>query len=65
MERAYKDWKGAMDDLWANKHHRLVEEQAARARQEEAARRTQLVNARGQRNQNRLGLIEVKYWGEL
>ena len=43
-ERAYEDWKGAIDDLWADKHHRLVEEQAARARQEEAARRTQLLN---------------------
>ena len=42
-ERPYKDWKGAIDDLWADEHHRLVKEQAARARQEEAARRTQLL----------------------
>ena len=43
-ERSYKDWKGAIDDMWADEHHRLVEEQAARARQEEAARRRQLIN---------------------
>ena len=43
-ERAYKDWKGAIDDMWADEHHRLVKEQAARARQEEAARRTQLLH---------------------
>ncbi len=38
-ERAYKDWKWAINDLWADKHHRqqLLEEQAARARQEAAA----------------------------
>ena len=43
-ERAYKDWKGAIDDMWADEHHRLFEAQAARARQEEAARRTQLLH---------------------
>ena len=43
-DRAYKDWKGAIDELWAYEHHRLVEEQTARARQEEAARRTQLLH---------------------
>ena len=43
-ERAYTDWKGAINDLWADEHHRLVKEQAARARQEEAARRIQLLN---------------------
>ena len=43
-DRAYKDWKGAIDELWACEHHRLVEEQAARARKEEAARRTQLLH---------------------
>ncbi len=40
-ERAYKDWKWAIDDLWADERHRqqLLEEQAARARQEAAAAR--------------------------
>jgi hypothetical protein len=40
-ERAYKDWKWAIDDLWADKHHcqQLLEEQAACARQEAAAAR--------------------------
>ena len=43
-DRAYTDWKGAIDELWADEHHRLVVEQAARACQEEAARRTQLLH---------------------
>jgi len=38
-DRAYRAWKRAIDELWADEHHRLglVEEQATRARQEEAA----------------------------
>jgi hypothetical protein len=40
-ERAYKDWKWAIDNLWADEHHcqPLLNEQAARARQEAAAAR--------------------------
>jgi hypothetical protein len=36
VDSAYRDWKGAINELWADKHHRLclVEEEAARARQE-------------------------------
>ena len=50
-ERAYRDWKRAIDELWADEHHRLclVEEQAARACQEEAARRRQLVDEQAAR----------------
>jgi hypothetical protein len=40
-ECAYKDWKWAINDLWADEHHhqQLLEEQAARACQEAAAAR--------------------------
>ncbi len=50
-DRAYRDWKRAIDELWADKHHRLclVEEQAACARQEEAARHQQLLNEQAAR----------------
>ncbi len=39
VERAYKDWKWAIDDLWVDERHsqQLLEEQAACARQETAA----------------------------
>ena len=50
-EHAYRDWKAAIDDLWEDEHHRLclIEEQAARARQEEDARRQKLLNAQAAR----------------
>ncbi len=50
-DRAYWDWKRAIDELWANEHHRLclVEEQAARPRQEEDARRQKLLDAQATR----------------
>ncbi len=40
-ERAYKDWKWAINNLWADERHRqqLLNEQAACARQEAAAAR--------------------------
>ena len=48
---AYRDWKRAIDELWADEHHRLclVEEQAACARQEEDARRQRLLDAQAAR----------------
>jgi len=50
-DRAYRDWKRAIDELWADKHHRLwlVEEQAACARQEEDARRQKLLDVQAAR----------------
>jgi len=36
------DWKAAIDDLWADEYEALLVEQAARARQEEAAHRQRL-----------------------
>jgi hypothetical protein len=50
-DRTYRDWKRAINELWANEHHRLclVEEQAARARQEEDARRQKLLDAQAAR----------------
>jgi hypothetical protein len=50
-EHAYRDWKAAIDDLWEDEHHRLclIEEQAARARQEEDARRQKLLDAQAAR----------------
>ncbi len=36
-DRAYRDWKVVVDDLWADEYEALLVEQAARARQEEAA----------------------------
>ena len=51
-ERAYTAWKGAIDDLWAYEQHRLVEEQAAHARQEESARaRREEATARARREE--------------
>jgi len=40
-DRAYRDWKRTIDELWADEYHRLclVEAQADRARREEAAAR--------------------------
>ena len=50
-DRAYRAWKRAIDELWADEHHRLclVEEQATRARQEEAARRQKLLDEQAAR----------------
>jgi hypothetical protein len=41
-KHAYKAWKWAIDDLWADKchHQQLLDKQAARARQAAAAART-------------------------
>jgi hypothetical protein len=49
-ERTYKDWKWAIDDLWAEERHcqQLLDEQAARARQEGAAARARQEAARRQ-----------------
>jgi hypothetical protein len=46
LERAYHDWKRAIDNLWADERHRLflLDEEAARARNQEAARRQQLLD---------------------
>ena len=43
-DRAYMDWKAAIDDLWADEYEALLVEQAARARQEEAAHRQRLLD---------------------
>ncbi len=50
-ERAYRDWKAAINDLWEDEHHRLclIEEQAACARQEENACRQTLLDAQAAR----------------
>ncbi len=37
VDRAYMDWKAAIDDLWADEYQALLVEQATCARQEEAA----------------------------
>ena len=42
--RAYMDWKAAIDDLWADEYKALLVEQAARARQEEAAHRQRILD---------------------
>jgi len=36
-DRAFMDWKAAIDDLWADEYEALLVEQAARAHQDEAA----------------------------
>ena len=36
-DRAYRDWKAVVDDLWADEYEALLVKQAAHARQEEAA----------------------------
>ena len=38
------DWKAAIDNLWADEYEALLVEQAARARQEEAAHRQRLLD---------------------
>ena len=43
-DRAYRDWKAAIDDLWGDEYEALLIEQAARARQEEAARHQRLLD---------------------
>ena len=43
-ERAYREWKAAIDDLWGDEYEALLVEQAACARQEEAARRQRLLD---------------------
>ena len=51
-DRAYRDWKMAVNKLWADEHHRLclVAEQASRAcQEEEAARYRQLLNEQAAR----------------
>ncbi len=37
-DRAYRDWKAVVDDLWADEYEALLIQQATCARQEEAAR---------------------------
>ena len=44
MECAYRDWKAAINNLWADEYEALLVEQAAHARQEEAARRHWLLD---------------------
>ena len=44
-DRAYRDWKAAIDDLWADEYEALLVEQAACARQEEDACRQKLLEA--------------------
>ena len=41
-DRAYRDWKAAIDNLWMDEYEALLVEQAARTHQEEAARRQRL-----------------------
>ena len=43
-DRTYRDWKAAVDDLWTDKYEALLVKQAARAHQEEAARRQRLLD---------------------
>ena len=43
-ERAYRDWKAAINDLWADKYKALLVEQATRACQEESACRQRLLD---------------------
>ena len=43
-ERAYRNWKGAIDDLWGDKYEALLVMQAASARQNEAAHRQWLLD---------------------
>ena len=43
-ERAYREWKAAIDDLWGDEYEALLLEQAACARHEEAARRHRLLD---------------------
>jgi len=43
-DRASRDWKAAINDLWGDEYEALLVEQATRARQEEAAHRQQLLD---------------------
>ncbi len=43
-DRTYRDWKAAINDLWADEYEALLVEQAARAHQEEAAHHQRLLN---------------------
>ncbi len=51
LERTYHDWKQAINDLWADELHCLflLDEEAARARHQEAARRQQLLDEQAAR----------------
>ncbi len=48
-DRAYRDWEAVVDDLWEDEYKALLVEQAARARQEEDARRQKLLDAQAAR----------------
>jgi len=43
-DRAYRDWKAVINDLWADEYEALLVEQAARTRQEEAAHSQRLLD---------------------